>query len=420
MMCIILVIVGVSMAGYEKSISSTTGEGGFTAILNIDFHDLIHCPFAGQFVGTRWRFYSPWDLEKLIYHAADHGFTRVNFRIAVCGKTSIPSTVKEQADITPIWVSTLKLYDPFGVAVAAARKAGIEIYAWLTPLDDAGPVYQGDTRRQSRFSMDNPFYQLLSKYGHDPLWGVYCFGYEEVVDYHLAHLNEILAYGADGVFFSTRTHSNIDERQIEYGFNEPVIERYKELYGGDPRDPDYYSLERFSQVQGDFFTEFLAAAAERVHNQGQKLQVAVSWQRNGRIANRLGGLHKDFYQWKRWVEEGIIDELVIGGDMATGNDPEHILPYIEVEADSANPEYFRSRLTWHIPIYRWLTLWSWGWPDDVSEVTSEPTRSFTDDVVSEMILKAQTSGLDGIILHEVVNIDTHGQWDTYKKLLKGQ
>jgi phosphoglycerol transferase MdoB-like AlkP superfamily enzyme len=52
-------------------------------------------------------------------------------------------------------------------------------------------------------------------------------------------------------------------RQKEYGFNGPVVQRYKELYGGDPREPAAYDLEKFSRVQGEFYTQFLREAAKQ-------------------------------------------------------------------------------------------------------------------------------------------------------------
>ena len=106
--------------------------------------------------------------------------------------------------------------------------------------------------------------------------------------------------------------------------------------------------------------------------------VAVSWQRNGRIAPRLGTLDQSFFDWPTWCQEGIIDELVIGGDLATGSDPEHILPYYEASADSANPDYFRRKISGDVGVYRWLTIWSWGWNVEEDRIRG----TFTAPVVS--------------------------------------
>jgi len=219
-------------------------------ILNIDFNDMVVAEAIEgvPFVGSRGGWYREEDLTGMIGRAAACGYRKIYFRVAVCGRAACPSGVKEPPDHDPAWAQTLRRYDPLDVAVRAAHDAGVECWAWLTPFDECGrePGHPGSF--QSRFSAEHPEFQLASREGDDTLWGVYCFGYPEVVDYFLRHLDEVLDRGPDGVFFSNRTHSNMDLRCREYGFNEPVIQRYRERHGGDPREADAYDLQRFSRV----------------------------------------------------------------------------------------------------------------------------------------------------------------------------
>jgi len=406
-----------AMAALVVAVSSLTAvaQEQPKLVFNIDFNDMVVAkPVPGvPFVGSPNGHYPEEDLRGLIGRAAESGFSMINFRIAVCGRAACRSKVKEWPDHSPAWPETLKRYDPFAVAVDAAHRAGIECYAWITPLDDCGPGggQEEPGKLQSRFSFEHPELQLLSPDGTDSLWGVYSFGHPKAREYFLRHIDELLAYGPDGIFFSNRTHSNMNLRQSEYGFNQPVIDRYKELYGGDPRDAAAYDLEKFSRVQGEFYTQFLRQAAERIHGVGKQSMVAVSWQRNGRIARRLGALDQNFFDWPTWCRQGIVDELAIGGDLATGNDPEHILPHYETSADSANPDYFRKQISGDVSVYRWLTIWSWGWNVEQDRIRG----TFTAPVVGKMLDKARKPRLDGVLIHEALNIALADQWELYAK-----
>lgn len=123
-------------------------------VLNLDYYDMLVCgSMAGtRFIGCREGHYPEEDLVGLIHRAADCGFSSLNFRIAVCGLAAFPSRVKEPAANIPEWTETFRRYNPFETAVRAAREAGIACYAWLTPLDDSGPM-EGKTPAglQSRF-----------------------------------------------------------------------------------------------------------------------------------------------------------------------------------------------------------------------------------------------------------------------------
>jgi len=386
-------------------------------VLNIDFYDMLltYGPKKARFVGCPDGYYPEQDLVDLIHRAAESGFQVINFRIAVTGRVACQSRVKELADNIPEWAETFKRYNPYETAVRAAHEVGIECYAWVTPLDDSGPMEGPNAgAHQSKFSREHPEFQLLSRDGDDPLFGVYCFGHPEVRDYFLAHVEELLEYEPDGIFFSNRTHSNMNTRQLEYGFNEPAIARYKELYGADPREAGAWDLEKFSQVHGGFYTQFLREAAGKIHAKGARCMAGVSWQSSGRIANRLSALHKSFFDWPVWLDEAIVDELVIGGDMATGLDPEHILPNYEIGADSVNPAHFRASPT-TADIYRWMTIFSWGWEGE-AERTGGPLDTFTIPTVRNMIDKTRNS-LDGALIHEAANIAINDQWDEYKRLI---
>ena len=379
--------------------------------LNLDFYDMFHDARPASL--DRDGYYHPEELAGLIGRAADAGFSTVNFRTAVCGKAFCRSKVKEWIDTTPEMCRTMEDNDPLAVAIGAAHDAGIACNVWITPFDDMGgkpPSPDGPALHQSVFSFEHPEYQLCSRDGTDRIWGVYCFGYPEVREYWLAHIEELLEYGPDGIFISNRTHSNMDVRCREYGFNQPVIERYRELYDGDPREDSVYDLARFSGVLGDFYTQFLSEAAALIHGAGKRVMAGVSWQRSGRIADRLGALDKCFFQWERWLADRLVDDLVIGGDAATGCDPEHVLGHYEVNADSCNPAHFR-RAAGPATLQRWLTLFSWLWPDPAA-LTADG-KDFGAAAIDKMLARVAASGVDGVVIHEAMCIERQGFWSQF-------
>ena len=71
---------------------------------------------------------------------------------------------------------------------------------------------------------------------------------------------------------------------------------------------------------------------------------AASWQRSGRIAPRLGALDRSFFDWPTWCREGIVDELVIGGDLATGADPA-ALEAAKIQANEHTALFYSAPLT---------------------------------------------------------------------------
>jgi hypothetical protein len=250
----------------------------------------------------------------------------------------------------------------------------------------------------------------------DRIVGVFSFGYPEVQDFFLRYYDELLSYPVDGIFLSDRTHSNQVPQRLEYGFNEPVIEAYISRFGGNPREDAHYDLERFSRIHGQFYTDLIRRLAERVHASNRTLAAKCSWGRDQRIAGRLGALHRAFFEWEQWIDDALIDALVIGGDIATARDPEFILPHCETAADSVNPRYFRTRRAGAVDIYRWLTMQSWGWKEERDMSPSEPKpRAFTDEIVERALEAVAASGVDGMLMHEAVVVTKQNQWELFRR-----
>ncbi len=106
--------------------------------------------------------------------------------------------------------------------------------------------------------------------------GGLCEGYEEVREYWASRVEDLCKAGFDGVIVRVQHHSSIATDYKNYGFNEPIVEKYKELYGQAAydtlMDPEHHITDeeylRIMSIRGDYFTLFLEEAAEICHKYG--------------------------------------------------------------------------------------------------------------------------------------------------------
>lgn len=206
--------------------------------------------------------------------------------------------------------------DLMETAVDAMKKAGIRAYVWLTVLDEGCPpeVLYADSvpfAWQSRFTRENPQFlacdRSLTPNGRKYHWGVMEYAYPEVRQYMLKVIRAFSdRFDLDGVFLSLRSHSPPPAHADQFGFNEPVVQEYKRRYGRDIlREP--FDLEKWRNLRGEFFTTFLKEVRDHLRSRGQKLAVGV--QQGEYLGPPFGNMR---IQWRRWVTDGIVDQLVVG------------------------------------------------------------------------------------------------------------
>jgi hypothetical protein len=138
--------------------------------------------------------------------------------------------------------------------------------------------------------------------------GTHCEAYPEVRRYWLEQVEKLIDMGYDGVDFRLQNHSSMVSDYAAFGYNPPLVERYRERYGVDPLTDEVDPL-RMMAVRGTFFQEFLEQAADLLHSRGRKLQVHL------RHAHQEPTLSSEFNQlgfWampKVWLEDwrGVVD-----------------------------------------------------------------------------------------------------------------
>jgi hypothetical protein len=215
-------------------------------------------------------------------------------------------------EVDRIWGS----FDPLACAVEQAHERDLRIYAYQTIYDEGSPttIKYGDSTPfpwQSRFTIEHPEYLVEDAEGKARQWGVLEYAYPEARQYTIGVLTRLLdEYGFDGLYVCTRTHSKPADRADQFGFNQPVVESYRQRYGTDPRQET--DLQRWRDLRGKFLTQLLRELrAERIE---RDKAVALAIPRGDLIGPPYGNMT---LHWRDWLAEGLVDELVVG--VTSGN-----------------------------------------------------------------------------------------------------
>ncbi len=148
------------------------------------------------------------------------------------------------------------------------------------------------------------------KYMH----GTPCEAYPEVQEYWMEQVQRVIALGFDGIDFRLQNHSGMVTDFVNYGYNEPIIQRYKEIHGIDILKEEADPLE-IMKIRGEYFLNFLEKAADIIHSSGKKLQVHLRYcYENPKLSadfNELGfwAMPKILPDWKKAVD--LADEITL-------------------------------------------------------------------------------------------------------------
>jgi len=153
------------------------------------------------------------------------------------------------------------------------------------------------------FNLEHPQFWGRTAAGQ-PWWGRVSLAYQPVVDHKLALVDELLDRGIEILFIDFwRTGA----WGPGYEYVDPVVAAYRQKYGAaPPSDPK--DLQWCRHVS-EYVTAFLRAVRQRLKAAGRRVELAV-----GIPAIAPGGddpLLSAAADWRRWVDEGLIDTLVI-------------------------------------------------------------------------------------------------------------
>jgi hypothetical protein len=220
-------------------------------------------------------------------------------------------------------------WDDFEVVPQMAHELGMMAYLYFSPLDEGRPLLAKRDREtsyraahgklramrakhvtwQTRWSRDHPEYTVVDRTGTVRQWGVLCYAYSEVRAYMCQRIDRLLAdYAFDGIFLCLRSQARPADFADQFAFNEPVRRDYLERYGRDIQVEDF-DLQLWRDLLGGYFTQFLRELRELLCRRGIALAVGVP--QGEVIGPPLGNWT---LQWREWLVEGLIDELIIDQD----------------------------------------------------------------------------------------------------------
>lgn len=206
--------------------------------------------------------------------------------------------------------------------------------------------------------------------------------YEEVRNCWLGHIKEILDIGVDGVDLRVPGHSrSLDWNR--YGFEDPVVEKYKEMYGVDITCEEFDEEKRL-KVRAEFYNQFYREASSLIRSYGKKAQVHIG--QNVRESTKGKRYMGQLWDWQSWLSEDLFDEITLkDGPWACVDDWRAVL---DIASEKGLPTYYT-------PYWKGLA-WRKNWPE-----------KFYNE-----ICKAKENGVSGLTVYETamyLKMDDDGQ-----------
>ena len=146
------------------------------------------------------------------------------------------------------------------LAGKAAKKYGVELYAWYDPFDDGRKCLPPVKVWADKFMESHPEFRCMDKDGR-ARWGLLCFACPEVRAHKAAVVRELLSYeGVTGVALKTHYQHNLlwgwdSKVQTDCLYHPAILERYHSRWG-KPQD-GAYSAFRLRQLHGEAVMEWL-------------------------------------------------------------------------------------------------------------------------------------------------------------------
>ena len=255
-------------------------------------------------------------IRALLQDAADKGFEEIHWRLSAAvirdyhqrsPEETWPAYIRRYYQIVD---SVYASFDPIAEACKIGHELGLQMLGWLTIFDEGAPpsvLYAGSVPFpwQSKFTIEHPEYLVRDKQG-TPHWGVLEYAYPEARRYMVAQIVDYAQrYDLDGIFISTRTHSPPAQDADRFGFNSPIVEAYRERYGQDLLGENF-DRDSWRRLRGEQVTKLLRELRAAMP-EGKRIAIGIP--RGDWFGPPYGNMYID---WRTWVAEGLINELVIG------------------------------------------------------------------------------------------------------------
>jgi HEAT repeat protein len=162
--------------------------------------------------------------------------------------------------------------------------------------------------------VNNPEWIPVDRAGIRRMPGPISFAYPEARKALVKHFVRLARLcKLDGLIFHTYNENFGLINNDEFGFNEPIVKEYKKRYGVDIRKQKY-DKQKLADLRGEYVTEFLRELHAALKKENIKLGVFIDskhpelpqcWLASPKavISGRIT------MNWRKWVDDGIVDQL---------------------------------------------------------------------------------------------------------------
>jgi len=187
-------------------------------------------------------------------------------------------------------------------AVAAGRQVGIPVYGWYRMNNEFGRKGHEKPALCSKLFLSRPDLRCVYPNGKTDDSKL-SFAFEEVRQYRLAILKEMVEFGVDGLMLGFRRHPPMMR------YEKPLVQGYQAKFGMDPRKidgrKDRAEYLRWLQFRADVMTDFVRELRRDLGKMGKPdLPVAVRVRAQTFEANLSEGV-----DLRTWVRERLVDEI---------------------------------------------------------------------------------------------------------------
>jgi len=211
-------------------------------------------------------------------------------------------------------------WDAYGEIPGYAHDIGLKVFLYASLFDEGWPLLPKKVREvsfhnemhcqhvtwQSDFSRRNPQYARVDRTLTHHQWGVLCLAYPAVRRHFIGRFQRLLAQGSfDGLFVCLRSQSRPADFADQFGFSRPIRDEFLRRYRRDIWAEDF-NLGQWRDLQGEYLTVFLQELSEYLEK--RHFLLAVGAPRGDILGPPFGN---GSLQWRTWVEQGIVDHLII-------------------------------------------------------------------------------------------------------------
>ena len=211
-------------------------------------------------------------------------------------------------------------WDDFEVVPQLTHELNLKAYLYISVLDEGRPLLSKKEREvlyhnvmhgqhitwQTNWSRLHPQYTVIDRKGGVRQWGVLCYAYPEVRSLLCNRVERLVAgYDFDGVFLCLRSQACPADFADQFGFNDPVCQDYLSLSGRDIKRGDF-DVGGWRDLVGSYFTQFLRELRQVLRERDMTLSVGLP--RGEVIGPPLANWA---LQWRDWIKEELVDELII-------------------------------------------------------------------------------------------------------------